>query len=269
MTTLYRTSGHVGPLWLNATGRRLPWVLVEIWPDHQNNLTLLGAKVHTDQPLLSFSPPAASAVARWWRINEFADYYVRWLIALETSRPLLLVGWSINGLLVAEIARRAPARVAGIVLIDTWMVRSLRPSAAYLRARTAISSRVELTTIEATIAHLRREKRMQQRAWEKRKEWIRQIARGNRLTDPTDLTARALSFGTMSYLPPRLDIPASFITASDTIRRQGLDCFAYWQPYLRRLVEHRVVEGDHYSLWQPDALSEIVEVLRRTAERAR
>lgn len=257
---------QVGPLWINATGCRAPWVLIEIWPGRQDNLHLLGAAAPPDQPLLGFSPPAPDTVASWWRINEFADYYLRWIRSLETAAPLLLVGWSINGVLVAEIARRASAQVAGVVLIDTWMVRSLHPAAALLRAQTAISSRGDRTLLEATIAHLKREKRMQRQAWGKRKDWLRRMAQGDRVTDPTDLTHRALSLAALAYRPRRLATPASFITASETIRRQGLDCSVQWRPYLRRVIEHRVVEGDHYSLWEPDALAEIVEVLRRTGE---
>lgn len=266
--TTWERSTTIGPRWVNRHGGRHPWVLVEIWPNHQNNLSSFASALPADQPMVAFSPPSPGAVSRMWRIEHFSSYYARWIRALGTTAPVHLVGWSASGAVVAEIASQMPERIGSAVLVDTWMMRSLRPLATLRRARTTIEARAEAGLLEAAAGFVRREREMQRRLWDRRKAWLRGIAIGPPPMTAEELTLRAVSFAGMFYTPRPVQVPTSFISAAGTERRQGIDCFVHWRPYLRHLVEHRVVEADHYSLWQRPFLDEMIETLRLTAAAA-
>ncbi|OZG29980.1 non-ribosomal peptide synthetase [Williamsia sp. 1138] len=110
---------------LRATGTRHPVFAVHPALGVAWSYTSLLPHLDTDQPLYGLQNPALSGGPRLRSVPDLADFYVQQLRSVQPQGPYHLVGWSLGGSIVHEMAvqlREQGQRVDLLMLLDSYVI---------------------------------------------------------------------------------------------------------------------------------------------------
>ena len=220
-----------------------------------------------------------------WTVRQLAADYIQRIDELELPAPYHLLGWSLGGTIVFEMARQLetrPGDLGAVLLVDapgprpeetadiggfsieteTGLLRDYFPQ---LPVEPLVEDGVRLQDFWPAVAGMLADAGIEANdiARMMPPAMAQLFPQRHAMTIPQLLRAlnlnRGLARARSLYVPDRtLETPIHVIEARDSEAKSA----SAWQPYCRQPVGHTVVNGDHFSIMTAPAVDHIARIVR-------
>ncbi len=253
-----------------------PLVAVHTWVDETDHYTALSAAMG-GVPIHSILPPLPDDGPMPRRVEEWVAHSRAHLVDLGLTPPYRIIGWSFGGVVALELARAlrdegAPVEFVG--LIDSTRPRLLPASDSefvwhHLGAAAAMSAGARGAYLRQKLGYLlvRRYPRL---GGTLRAALVRLGYRRGRdkpySVRPTDPAMVSVHTSYLNYRGAAVDFPVHLYATEPSLRKAREPALR-WVPTLHAGFELQRIAGEHFTLFEPDAIDSLATALARSLAR--